>query len=348
MPSHSSELSWNDLFGPRAETEDGQLVTLTGWMCPLDVAPSHSYFLLTREPICCLSCLPSDTLTTVEVFADPPLAPQSHTIRLTGLWKRLPPDDPTGWRFQLAGARVEPFGKPQARVTRRSVLAAGPFLSLAACAAPPGTGSQTQVQDQTAVPPQPVAPLPALTGLTIDVHSHAGRPMSRSGNDIYSTGPVTNPMRAGGMAAISLAVVADAPVTRNLPDGRIRAERNPSSGELSAWSQRAFKRSLDLARDQSLAIVTDSKSLLVALGAQPALIMASEGADFLEGKVERVEEAFRLYHMRHLQLTHYRVNELGDIQTESPVHGGLTPFGVEVVREEIGRASCRERVLRLV
>jgi membrane dipeptidase len=36
--------------------------------------------------------------------------------------------------------------------------------------------------------------------------------------------------------------------------------------------------------------------------------------------------------MRHLQLVHYRPNELGDIQTEAPVHNGLTDFGVEVIR----------------
>ena len=36
--------------------------------------------------------------------------------------------------------------------------------------------------------------------------------------------------------------------------------------------------------------------------------------------------------LRHLQLTHYRVNELGDIQTELPVHNGLTDFGAAVIR----------------
>jgi membrane dipeptidase len=38
------------------------------------------------------------------------------------------------------------------------------------------------------------------------------------------------------------------------------------------------------------------------------------------------------YGMRHLQLVHYRPNELGDIQTEDPVQGGLTDFGAMVVR----------------
>ncbi|MBB1631557.1 peptidase M19 [Cupriavidus sp. UME77] len=60
--------------------------------------------------------------------------------------------------------------------------------------------------------------------------------------------------------------------------------------------------------------------------------MASEGADFLEGRLERVDEAYGMHQLRHLQLTHYRVNELGDIQTEAPVHGGLTDFGADVVR----------------
>ncbi len=38
-----------------------------------------------------------------------------------------------------------------------------------------------------------------------------------------------------------------------------------------------------------------------------------------------------------MQLTHYRVNALGDIQTSPPVHGGLTDFGRAVVRR------CNER-----
>src|SRR5262249_31583668 len=38
------------------------------------------------------------------------------------------------------------------------------------------------------------------------------------------------------------------------------------------------------------------------------------------------------WHLRHLQLTHYRPNEVGDIQTEAVVHGGLTEFGAEVIR----------------
>jgi membrane dipeptidase len=62
------------------------------------------------------------------------------------------------------------------------------------------------------------------------------------------------------------------------------------------------------------------------------VILAVEGGDFLEGRLERVQEAYERG-VRSIQLTHYRVNELGDIQTEAPVHGGLTPFGRDVIRE---------------
>jgi membrane dipeptidase len=74
--------------------------------------------------------------------------------------------------------------------------------------------------------------------------------------------------------------------------------------------------------------VTDA----AAPGAPVRGILAVEGCDFLEGRIERVQEAYDRG-LRSLQLVHYRVNELGDIQTEQPVHGGLTAFGKEVVRE---------------
>ena len=63
-----------------------------------------------------------------------------------------------------------------------------------------------------------------------------------------------------------------------------------------------------------------------------SVIISAEGADFLEGRIDRLDEAYAKWSLRHLQLTHYRVNELGDIQTEPPVHGGLTDFGAEVIR----------------
>jgi membrane dipeptidase len=79
-------------------------------------------------------------------------------------------------------------------------------------------------------------------------------------------------------------------------------------------------------------IVRSAADLRAARASQPSVIVTSEGGDFLEGKIERLDEAYQRWQLRQLQLTHYRPNELGDIQTEAAEKGGLTSFGVEVIR----------------
>src|ERR1051325_2126708 len=64
---------------------------------------------------------------------------------------------------------------------------------------------------------------------------------------------------------------------------------------------------------------------------EPAIIGDVEGLDFLDGKLERLEEAHRRG-LRHLQLVHYTPNDIGDFQTGTITHDGLTDFGAEVIR----------------
>ena len=67
---------------------------------------------------------------------------------------------------------------------------------------------------------------------------------------------------------------------------------------------------------------------------QPTVIQGVEGAHFLEGHVDRVEEA---YHrgLRHFGLLHDSDASvpLGDVYTNPPRYGGLTPFGASVIKE---------------
>jgi membrane dipeptidase len=67
---------------------------------------------------------------------------------------------------------------------------------------------------------------------------------------------------------------------------------------------------------------------------RPTVIQAIEGAHFLEGHVERVEEA---YHrgLRHFGLLHDSDASvpLGDVYTNPPRLGGLTAFGTAVIKE---------------
>jgi membrane dipeptidase len=68
---------------------------------------------------------------------------------------------------------------------------------------------------------------------------------------------------------------------------------------------------------------------------QPTIVQSVEGALFIEGRLERVEEVYKRG-VRHLQLLHQQddmVSPLGDVIT-SPAHlGGLTAFGAAVVKE---------------
>src|SRR5207344_680118 len=103
-------------------------------------------------------------------------------------------------------------------------------------------------------------------------------------------------------------------------------------GELYDFTRRAFEQLHALAREQGMPIIKTSADLGAARASRPSLVVSSEGADFLEGRIERLDEAYQRWQLRQLQLTHYRPNELGDIQTEPSVHGGLTDFGAEVIR----------------
>jgi len=291
-------LSWRDLGTPRADKAAGKPVELTGF--PLTALPAGSadHFLMMAEPGCCQGCVPNNPLAVVEVLADTPLKVGNGPLRLSGTWQVSA--DADGWRYQLHGAEAKPG------VTRRAMLAASPLFCL------------------------PVPAMAQVDGMAADIHSHAGN-LTRASYGRDSLLDVAGPMRKGGVSVICLAIVADSPIIQ-LSGGRLRPSRDPRPGELYDWSKTTFAKLHELARGQSMLLVKSSAELRGARSAQPAVIVTSEGGDFLEGKIERLDEAYQRWQLRQLQLTHYRPNELGDIQTEPAVHGGLTNFGVEVIR----------------
>lgn len=69
---------------------------------------------------------------------------------------------------------------------------------------------------------------------------------------------------------------------------------------------------------------------------QPIIVQSAEGAQFIEGRLERIEEAYKRG-LRHLQIVHEQddtVSPLGDVYTAAAAHlGGLTAFGAQVVKE---------------
>ena len=318
-------LSWARL--PNAAP--GQWVELEGWLAPLPALPSPGYGLLTAQPDCCLGCPPHPE-RTIEILAETALPRASGgAIRLAGRWQPLPADDAAGWRWQLTEARPLDGGSGAPAgpwLSRRAALGGLPLVCVAANA---GCASPSPATDHLPRARALLAGAPAM-----DLHSHAGRViLSRDGPRPLT--PIAAPMRDGGVRLIALAMVADTPVTQVVNGTRIQAMRDPLPGELLAHAQAAFARMAEVIGTQGLLVVTDQASLRATLlpGAAPAVLVAAEGADFLEGRPERLAAAFAQHRLRHLQLVHYRVNELGDIQTAPSVHGGLTDAGASVVRE---------------
>lgn len=323
-------LDWTAIACGAAERLDGAIVELRGWFVPIAAGPV-SYGALVPEPDCCAAGVVLRPATTVEVFLERPIAgAPARLLTLTGRWL-LEHGAGAGWRFRLCQARVVAKAALPSR-RRRLFMGTAAAAGLVACSAGPFRG---YIDAEPGVPRRSAGAPPANAAVTIDVHSHAGRVIlsrQESAARHRPFTPLAGPMRDGGMNVVCLAIVADTTATHVAADGlRFEPFRTPEPGEMYAHSQAAFARCAALIEQQGLYVIEDAAALRAAPVRGPSVIVASEGADFLEGRIERVDEAWRLHRLRHLQLTHYRVNELGDIQTEPPVHGGLTDFGAAVI-----------------
>jgi len=157
--------------------------------------------------------------------------------------------------------------------------------------------------------------------MIIDMHTHAGRP--RRTGDVDRA--VLASMRPAGVAAAVVAAIADIPLIRRDPvTRRLSKVRDAQPGECLA----ATHDYLDSFIASGMRIAREPGDIRAD---DPALVLAIEGCDFLEGDLDRLD-IMAERGVRSVQLTHYVVNETGDIQTEPPAHGGLTAFGADAVR----------------
>jgi membrane dipeptidase len=166
--------------------------------------------------------------------------------------------------------------------------------------------------------------------VSVDLHSHPGMVpvLARATMDGH-----IERLAKGRVRAALFSAVGDGPLLTLSPQGRIYAQREPQPGELYQSAYQQLQPVRNRVASGKLALVERIADLERARGeGRPAAILAVEGGDFLEGRLERVQEAYDRG-VRSIQLVHYRVNELGDIQTEPPRHQGLTPFGRDVIRE---------------
>jgi membrane dipeptidase len=156
--------------------------------------------------------------------------------------------------------------------------------------------------------------------MIIDMHTHAGLPRRHMPVDTA----ILASMRPAGVGACVVAAVPDMPIIKRNPDTKtIEQVRDPVPGEclratettIARYEQSGFR----IAREPAEIRADD-----------PSIVLAIEGCDFLEGDLDRLD-AMAARGVRSIQLVHYVINETGDIQTSPPRHGGLTPFGADVI-----------------
>jgi membrane dipeptidase len=166
--------------------------------------------------------------------------------------------------------------------------------------------------------------------ISVDVHTHGGK------TGITSKAPpsddLANAMRTGSLAVACLADVPDGPILGRNTEGVLAAMRTPEPGQLYRHHLERLAWVDEMVTRHGLRRALSAADLEAAHEAgQPAIIADVEGLDFLETKLERLEEAHQRG-IRHVQLVHYTPNDIGDFQTGAIMHQGLTSFGAEVIR----------------
>ena len=172
---------------------------------------------------------------------------------------------------------------------------------------------------------------------SVDVHSHPGHffmagtdtPLARTYGAPFADRAIGQ-MAEGGVSAVLFAAVADHLLLEQAPTG-LKAGRDYRPGEAMADYQRQLGLLRGIGRRMAPGLAARDIAAAHAKG-RTACIFAVEGGDFIEDRLDRIAAAYAAG-VRSVTIIHYYTNQIGDPQTNPPVHGGLTPLGKAVIKE---------------
>ena len=178
--------------------------------------------------------------------------------------------------------------------------------------------------------------------VSVDTHSHPGRfflknlpyetPTTRAFGAAFEDRAIAD-LNAGRVSAALIAAVSDMRLLEMTATGGLHAAGEYQPGEAYADYRRQLVELKALTGNPALAQGLTPSDIDRARGRRlTAAVFAVEGGDFIEDKLDRVHEAFH-DGVRAITIVHYHVNQIGDIQTQAPVHEGLTSLGKSIVRE---------------
>ena len=177
---------------------------------------------------------------------------------------------------------------------------------------------------------------------SIDTHAHPGRfflkelsyqtPTTQAFGAPFEQAAIAD-LNAGYVSAALFAAVADMRLLEMTATGGLHAGKDFQPGEAYADYKRQIGLLKSLLTNRELTKgLRPSDAVAAHEHHETAAVFAVEGGDFIEDHLDRVHEAFH-DGVRAITIVHYHVNQIGDIQTEAPVHQGLTPLGKSIVRE---------------
>ncbi|MBS0417765.1 MAG: membrane dipeptidase [Proteobacteria bacterium] len=139
-------------------------------------------------------------------------------------------------------------------------------------------------------------------------------------------------LAAGRVSAGLFSAVSDMRLLGETPTG-LGAKREFKQGEAYADYQRQVNVLESIVSRRLAAPGRSTGDIDTAVRKHvPAAVFAIEGGDFIEDRLDRIHEAHR-EGVRSVTIVHYHVNQIGDIQTAPPLHGGLTPLGKTIIKE---------------
>jgi membrane dipeptidase len=175
---------------------------------------------------------------------------------------------------------------------------------------------------------------------SIDIHSHAGQFFMQGAGGRTALAVRSGPpflegslaaMRASGVSAVMISAVADHLILESSPQG-LKSGRPYAPGEAFADYQRQVAILRDAVRRGLVAPGLSSADIRRAhRDGVTAGLFAVEGGDFIEDRLDRIA-ACHADGVRSVTIIHYNTNQIGDPQTASPTHGGLSALGRDIVR----------------
>jgi len=152
----------------------------------------------------------------------------------------------------------------------------------------------------------------------VDAHAHPNQFFSERPRSADASASLDS-MRKAGVLGACFAAVGD---LESMMRGRTVPELDNTCSQLArvqAWAEAG-----------RITVVRRAQDFRAGDRSTPAAVFAIEGGDCLQGDPANVD-AFHRSGVRLITLMHYTPNDIGDIMTGTARHGGLTPFGRQVV-----------------